>query len=76
MSIFESLESLNVSEECFDDIMGIVEEIIDEVLVGPHKEKGATGEEVNVKRALQKHFAGVLRGTRKHAVKNNKGREK
>ena len=31
MSIFESLENLNVSEECFDDIMGIVEEIINEV---------------------------------------------
>ena len=31
MSIFESLENLNVSEECFDDIMDIVEEIISEV---------------------------------------------
>lgn len=31
MSIFESLENLNVSEECFDDIMGIVEEIINEL---------------------------------------------
>ena len=31
MDIFESLENLNVSEECFDDIMGIVEEIINEV---------------------------------------------
>ena len=30
MSIFEDLENLNVSEECFDDIMGIVEEIISE----------------------------------------------
>ena len=28
--IFESLENLNVSEECFDDIMGIVEELLDE----------------------------------------------
>lgn len=26
MSIFESLENLNVSEECFDDIMDIVED--------------------------------------------------
>ena len=34
MSIFESLENLNVSEECFDDIMGIVEEIISEVSLG------------------------------------------
>ena len=33
MSIFESLENLNVSEECFDDIMDLVEEIINEVTV-------------------------------------------
>ena len=31
MNIYESLENLNVSEECFDEIMGIVEEIINEV---------------------------------------------
>ena len=30
MSIFESLENLNVSEECFDEIMGIVEELLGE----------------------------------------------
>ena len=30
MNIFESLESLNVSEKCFDDIMSIVEEILNE----------------------------------------------
>ena len=30
MNIFESLENLNVSEGCFDEIMNIVEEIIDE----------------------------------------------
>lgn len=28
MSIFESLENLNVSEECFDDIIAMVEELI------------------------------------------------
>lgn len=28
--IFESLENLNVSEECFDDIMGLVEELLNE----------------------------------------------
>ena len=31
MDIFESLENLQVSEACFDDIMGIVEEVINEV---------------------------------------------
>ena len=30
MDIFESLENLNVSEECFDEIMGLVEAIISE----------------------------------------------
>ena len=30
MNIFESLENLNVSEECFDEIMGLVEEILSE----------------------------------------------
>ena len=30
MNIFESLENLNVSEECFDEIMGIVEELLSE----------------------------------------------
>ena len=35
MSIFESLENLNVSEECFEEIMDIVE-----TLVGKWKEKG------------------------------------
>lgn len=31
MNIFESLENLNVSEECFEDIIGLVEEYIHEV---------------------------------------------
>lgn len=30
MDIFESLENLNVSEECFNDIMNVVEEILSE----------------------------------------------
>ena len=30
MNIFESLENLNVSEECFNDIVGLVEEYIQE----------------------------------------------
>lgn len=33
MNIFESLENLNVSEECFDDIIGIVEELLSENLI-------------------------------------------
>ena len=30
MDIFESLENLEVSEECFDEIMGMVEELLNE----------------------------------------------
>lgn len=30
MNIYESLENLQVSEECFDEIMGIVEELLNE----------------------------------------------
>ena len=30
MNIFESLENLNVSEECFNDIIGIVEDLLSE----------------------------------------------
>ena len=39
MNIFESLENLPVSEECFEEIMGIVEEILSEGLVGEIKRK-------------------------------------
>ena len=38
MNIFESLENLNVSEECFDEIMGLVEEVINEVSVNMWKQ--------------------------------------
>ena len=31
MNIFENLENLNVSEECFNEIIGIVEELINEL---------------------------------------------
>lgn len=31
MNIFESLENLNISEECFEEIMGIVEDLLNEV---------------------------------------------
>ena len=34
MDIFENLENLNVSEACFEDILSILEEYINEVTVG------------------------------------------
>ena len=36
-SIFESLENLNVSEECFNDIVGIIEEYILELKDGTYR---------------------------------------
>ena len=41
-SIFESLENLNVSEECFDEIMGIVEFLISEQIT-PQKVEDKLG---------------------------------
>ena len=59
-SIFESLENLNVSEECFEDIIGLVEEYINEVSFGawtdtakevlPQREKSANLATANVER--------------------------
>ena len=40
MDIFESLENLNVSEECFEDIIGIVEEYISEKTSEPSEQPG------------------------------------
>lgn len=39
MNIFESLENLNVSEECFDDILSIVEDVVNEDLPSYIKRK-------------------------------------
>lgn len=40
MNIYESLENLNVSEECFEDIMGIVEELLSESLYSQAEKTG------------------------------------
>ena len=39
MSIFESLENLNVSEECFDDIISLIENVMDDIKAGKDPEK-------------------------------------
>ena len=39
MNIYESLENLQVSEECFNDIMGTVEEILNENVVDDYYSK-------------------------------------
>lgn len=53
MDIFESLENLNVSEECFDEIMGLVEELINEdILSAIHKYKTKQDKDKLMKRAL------------------------
>lgn len=53
MGIFENLENLAVSEECFNDIMDIVEAILDE-----GKEPFETT--MDYKQRLQKHFGPIL----------------
>ena len=76
MDIFEQLENLNVSEECFDDIMDIVEAILDE-----GKEPFETT--MDYKQRLQKHFGPILndkmatqKSIAKHYNKKAKGLEK
>jgi hypothetical protein len=44
MDIFESLENLPVSEECFDEIMGIVEDLINETIYDAIDKKYGKGE--------------------------------
>jgi len=39
MNIFENLENLNVSKECFEDIVGIVEEYINEYIKKEKREQ-------------------------------------
>lgn len=39
MDIFEGLENLNVSEECFDDIIALIEGVMDEIKAGKDPEK-------------------------------------
>ena len=39
MDIFESLENLNISEECFNDILALVEEYVNEIWSGTSKSK-------------------------------------
>ena len=60
-SIFENLENLNVSEECFNDIMNIVEEIINEVSKEMHVQ-AAKNSIPSRKRALLNAEANVLDG--------------
>ena len=59
MDIFESLENLNVSEECFDEIMGIVEELINE----------------DIYHAIQKYKTTQDKGTLMNKAYDNKEKE-
>lgn len=55
MSILESLENLNVSEECFKDIISLVEELLGENAVDDYAAKKE--EEYKNARKLVKHYA-------------------
>ena len=90
MNIFEELENLNVSEECFNDIMDIVEEIINEVSVNKWRESAKNStplraekvkenpenkeNEVRLKRA--KDIVSNFKNSKKSANRLVKGSEK
>ena len=57
MDIFESLENLNVSEECFEDIVGLVEEYINELYPATTK---------NVKKAYDRRVKQHNKNVRAH----------
>ena len=68
MDIFESLENLNVSEECFNDIIRIIEEGLAKALVPTLAGKDKYGREesfgTKVDRASAKHPV-ILKAARK-----------
>ena len=63
MSIFESLENLNVSEECFDDIMGIIEELLNEKVTHSTLHTGHPEREDNKFIVTSNHDNGVHKTT-------------
>ena len=74
MNIFENLENLAVSEECFNDVMDIVEEIINE----RNKENRQAKKEYEFNRTPELHdfskdgLAGVNQATIRNLKKYNK----
>lgn len=61
--IFESLENLNVSEECFDEIMGIVEELLSEKV---------SQKVFDTKRQREKNYDNTTYGTPEHELASKK----
>ena len=70
MNIFESLENLNVSEECFEGIVGLVEEYLSEHIasaIDTSKKSPTEKKDLRIKAALNKNsetnqFRGNSRG--------------
>lgn len=55
MNIFENLENLNVSEECFDEIMDMVEELLSEdTFSAIEKKHGLAKYDINTNRPINK----------------------
>lgn len=54
MNIFENLEELNVSEECFEDILNIVEEYINEVSLDKHLKAAENSQDTRILKATDK----------------------
>ena len=69
MNIFENLETLNVSEECYNDIVGIVEEYINEYIKKDKREQL-----LKVAVARQKRTDNAPEGAEKEAAQKKERR--
>ena len=73
-SIFESLENLNVSEECFNDIMSIVEDImhqIEKVHGCPSWKEGEDGKSTPANKSAelaQKAYANMYKAEKRRKI--------
>ena len=70
MDVFENLENLNVSEECFNDIISIIEEIISET---KKVNKEAHQDAIFKKLNPEGEYAAIGRHSNPRAVKNLEG---
>ena len=81
MDIFESLENLPVSESCFEDIISIVEEYINEIYNQVVKRHGkpeydeSTGKPLNKAATLLNKFGQIQKKDEENEIEKEKGRK-
>ena len=76
MNIFESLENLNVSEECFEDIIGLVEELLDKGVASKYRGFNSTMTQERSKEIADSIQNEIKRDEAKVAKKPNKAATK